>query len=271
MNLLHQPFDSIEDVVRGLTAFEEQCLGRRDLRGVFTTAYLEITLAIATHRERDGFADADWVGRYLVRFANLFREALLAYEEGRRGEVPKSWRIAFDAARDREGLIIQHLTLGINAHINYDLALALDEIGIDPGRPVRYADHTLVNDVLAGATDSMKHLVASKYAPILKRLDRLAGSVDDDLTNFSIPRAREHAWTMAVALAAAPSEMERRLILTALDEQAAVLARLILASPTRHPAFRRVVESGRRVDSVLRSIGSLPVFRRLRRRSRPGD
>jgi hypothetical protein len=252
--LIRTPYRSPDEVVRALEGLERHFHARRDRRGVFATGYLEITRAILRHQRAGGFVDPAWSERYLVCFANLYRVALLRYQEGDTAAVPKAWRIAFDAARTGTGLVIQHLVLGINAHINHDLPLALLEIGIDPDRPARRQDHVTVNQVLEGATPTMKARVAEMYAPVLHRLDRMVGGLDEEATNFSIPRAREHAWTMAVALTAARNEHERSLLRQALDEQAAVIARLVLASPTRHPLFLNTVRFVEGLDALARRL-----------------
>jgi hypothetical protein len=248
------PYHSVDEAIVALQGLERHFVQRRDRRGVFATGYLEITRAIARHLAAGGFLDPEWSRRYLIHFANLYRIALLRYESGEVAAVPKSWRLAFGAARSDTGLVIQHLVLGINAHINHDLPLALVEIGIDPDRAIRYQDHVTVNQVLEGATAGMKHRVGELYAPVLYRLDRIAGRLDDDITNFSIPRAREHAWTFAVALTAARNEEDRALLHRALDEQAAVMARLVLASPTRHPLVLNTVRVVERLDALARWI-----------------
>lgn len=244
-------FLNVSEVALCLEAVELDCLSRRDRRGVFATAYLEITRAIGAALEGEVFDDPIWTGRYLICFANLYRRALLACETGDTGTMPKSWRIAFDAAREGSGLVLQHLMLGINAHINHDLALALGEVGIDPERPRRYDDHTKVNEVLERATVNLKREVSRKHAPILERLDWIAGRFDDEATKFSIPKAREHAWSFAVALAGARSEAERELLKRTLDEQASVLARLILAPTRRHPILLRIVHLAERIDAWI--------------------
>jgi hypothetical protein len=247
-------FTSTVGVAAALEALEEFCIPRRDRRGVFVTAYLRITRALMAEIEAGGFQDPEWVTRYLICFGNLYRRAHVAWERGELDRVPKSWRLSFEAARDGVGLVIQHLILGVNAHINHDLALALVEVGLEP-RPLRYADHTRVNDVLERATEDLKHHVAVTYAPVLQRLDRIAGRRDDDFTRFSIPKAREHAWTYALALDNARTPAERLLLERSLDDQAAVLARLILSSPTRHPVLLRAVRVAEKVDGLFRGAG----------------
>jgi hypothetical protein len=41
-----------------------------------------------------------------------------------KGQCSHCWRIAFDAADRQEPPVLQHLLLGMNAHINYDLGIA---------------------------------------------------------------------------------------------------------------------------------------------------
>lgn len=251
---LAQPYRTTADVAHGLAAVETRFKHERDLRGVFVTAYLEITRALERDLAAGGFADGAWVERYLVSFGNLYRAALHNYEAGRLDAVPKAWRRSFDAARAREGRVLHHLVLGINAHINHDLPLALVEIGIDPNRIRRYADHTRVNVVLEASTAALKGAVSDAYAPFLRQLDTMVGTLDDDITNFSIPRAREHAWTFAVALTSARTDVERGLLRRALDEQAAVLARLVLAAPSHTPTLDRGVQFLARIDRVARRV-----------------
>ena len=251
---LDTPFQSVEQVERALEQFEEWCIKNGDLRGVFTTAYLQITKAIGKEINHNSFKDNEWSSRYLIRFANLYREALLNYDSDKSKHVPKSWRVAFDLAKKQEGFIIQHLILGINAHINHDLALALNDVGIDSNREEKNQDHNQINLILENATDNLKRSVSDKYAPILHRLDRGLGTLDDDIIAFSIPKARDHAWAMAVALSTARSDIEKTLLQKSLDEQAAVLSRLILSSPTRNPRLKSGIRKLKWVDKLIAKI-----------------
>lgn len=254
---LDNSFQSAGQVEHALGMFEEWCVENEDLRGVFATAYLQITKAIAEELSRRSFSDIEWSQRYLVRFANLYREALLNYEIGNYKLVPKSWKLAFKLAERNDGFIIQHLLLGINAHINHDLALALVDVNIDPNRALKYKDHAAINTILEKTTDDLKRSVAEKYAPILRRLDRGLGSIDDDITAFSIPKAREHAWAMAVALTAAQSDIEIEILQKSLDEQAAVITRLMLASPLRSPALKEKVTLLKWFDGIFTKMRRL--------------
>jgi hypothetical protein len=56
-----------------------------------------------------------------VIFANRYLEAYHAYKAGQRAR--KSWQISFEA-KNKDLLLMQHLLLGMNAHINLDLGIA---------------------------------------------------------------------------------------------------------------------------------------------------
>lgn len=251
---LQQKYQSVSEVIEAFKWLENHFFYHNDLRGVFTTAYLHITQSIGAAIEENSFQNNSWSRDYLISFANLYRIAILNYEQGKTDQVPKSWRLAFDLAENDDGYIVQHLLLGINAHINHDLALALHQISINPNREEKYQDHKEINIILEKATDGLKQNVAEKYVPILKRLDRGLGTVDDDLIEFSIPKAREHAWSMAIALRSAQTDVERVMLQKSLDEQAAVLARLILASPIQHPKIKESVSLLKWLDQKVNRV-----------------
>jgi hypothetical protein len=240
--MTHTPYQRLDDVVAGLGGLEREAIDRRDRRAIFLTVYGEMSREMKRLVEARAFADNEWVARYTVAFANFYREAYDAYE--RRTPVAKCWRIAFDTANRGAALVAQDLLLGINAHINHDLALALEVIGIDPDRDARLADHTAVNEVLRSLTDAVSARVSELYAPGLAGVDECAGTLDEDVSNFSLALARENAWEAAVALANARSEIERRAIRRLLDVRGSAIARLILA-PNLNPV---VLGTCRRIE-----------------------
>jgi Family of unknown function (DUF5995) len=99
----------------------------------FLATYLRTTRAVAEELDRGGFRDPAWVERWDVAFADLYVDAVEDAQAGRR--PPEPWAVAFGAG-DRDGLPpLRHVLLGMNAHINYDLAQSLlaviSEAGFD--------------------------------------------------------------------------------------------------------------------------------------------
>ena len=236
---------SLDEVVERLGRLEQEFVSRRDRRAVFLTVYGLMTREMQRRIADGAFDDGDWVARYAVGFADRYRQALEGYEQGTR--IAKSWQLAFDTARDPSGLVLQNMLLGINAHINHDLALALVDASIDPDRSSRHADHTAVNNVLRSLTDVVSERVSELYAEGLAGLDACSGLLDEAVTNFSFEVARENAWESAVALTNARFDVERVAVRRLLDLRAAAIARLILVPNRRSEltaACRKIEDGG---------------------------
>jgi hypothetical protein len=197
VDLVETPFDSLEGALERLEALESALRDRRDRRAVFLTVYSRMTRAIRA-RIRDGrFGDPEWMRRYTVAFADYYRRAFLDFERGRLGGVPAPWRIAFDTSVGGRGLVVQDAFLGINAHINYDLALTLGDVGIDPDRPAKRADHRAVDGVLRRLVDAQQDALAELYAPGIEDVDETLGRFDESFALLGMTEGREQAWRVA--------------------------------------------------------------------------
>jgi hypothetical protein len=197
--LLTSPYTSVEETHERLRELRDAFEERGDRRAVFLSVYARMTRAVGD-RIRDGvFADPTWVSEYLVAFANLYREATLAYETGDFDSLPTPWQLAFEAAERGDSLVVQDAALGVNAHINYDLALTLERVGVAPNRTAKYGDHHLVTDVIREILDETQDELAERDAPGLAAFDEALGPVDEWLWVFTIDECRDSAWRTAVA------------------------------------------------------------------------
>jgi hypothetical protein len=151
----------------------------------FLATYLRTTRAVADELARGGFRDPGWVERWDVAFAGLYLDAVDDAQAGRR--PPEPWAVAFGAGAGADDLPpLRHVLLGMNAHINYDLARSLlAVISVpefdDPGLLAdRHADHEHIDQVLVsrvGAEDSELEAVGgprSRTDRLLQPLNRLA-------------------------------------------------------------------------------------------------
>jgi hypothetical protein len=122
-----------------------------EFRRTFIATYRRTTEAVGRAIDDGSFNDAQWVAAWDGAFADLF---FLAHDADLAGTPPpRPWRLAFAPP---EGLnTLQHLLLGMNAHINYDLPQALlavitDEDFTDPALiERRRADHERIDHILA--------------------------------------------------------------------------------------------------------------------------
>lgn len=247
-------YRSLEEVVAGFSTLEQRFRAAKDRRSIFLTLYGVVSAEMRGRAASGVFADPAWVERYAVAFANLYREALEAYDAGRTAAVPRAWQLCFDTAAAGTGLVVQDVLLGVNAHVNNDLALALNRVSVDPDRERRRRDHNAVNQVLTGVTERATERLASLYAPGITTMDDAAGEFDEMMSRVSLGTARDRAWESACALADARGPVERGLAATRVSARAAVMARLLLA-PSRRPA---VIATCRRLEQESNWLALLP-------------
>lgn len=179
--------------------------GPRDRRSIFARAYGTMTASMLVAIEDGEFADDTWVELLLHRFADYYFDAVDAYDDGA-GRCPVIWCQAFDACRDEALHPLRVLFLGINAHINYDLAFTLADVldtwseMDEDTRRLRLLDHEKVNEVIARTVDVVQTDVVEPLAPELGVVDRFLGPVDEWAFSSLIASWRHDTWVDAVAL-----------------------------------------------------------------------
>jgi len=199
--------------------------GNGDRRGWFTAMYRQTTRAVRARLVAGGFDDPERMERFVERFAARYLDPLHHWREGR--PVPRSWRVAFGAGPDE--VILQHLLLGMNAHVNLDLAVVAAETC--PGREIMslHDDFMRVNDILGALLPKVRACIG-RFSPLLDVIDRVGGGEDDEVLNFSIRVARNEAWSQALVLASTGEPSRRAQLIDSLDRGVAVLGKVV-ASP----------------------------------------
>jgi Family of unknown function (DUF5995) len=179
---------------------------RGDPGRYFLATYLRTTQAVEEELARGGFRDPEWVERWDVAFADLYLDALEAAEAGRR--PPRPWAVAFGAAGGDRLPPLRHVLLGMNAHINYDLAQSLvaviseaefDDPDVLAGRR---ADHEHIDRVLVsrvGAEDSELEALSGGRTLV----DRLLQPLNRQGTKRFLKESRAKVWANARLLDAA--------------------------------------------------------------------
>ena len=189
-----------------------------DRRAIFLRCYLLMTQNVLAAVEGRAFRDCQWVNTLLHRFADYYFEALSAYEEDEDG-APAVWSQTHNVARQEGVQVVQHLLLGVNAHINYDLVMTLVEL-LEPEwsrlspqeREMRYADHCQVNDIIGATVDAVQDEVIETAAPGMNVVDILLGPVDEWLISHVIKRWRDEVWDHALKMLARSDTHQRERI-----------------------------------------------------------
>lgn len=207
-----------------------------DRRCIFLDCYCTMTGNMLKDLEESRFHDREWVRELLHRFADYYFEALVAYEQST-APTPAVWQLTHDVARQEEISVLQHLLLGVNAHINYDLALALRDLlsaeweQLSPeATQRRYEDHLLVNQIIAETIDTVQDEVVERYVPSMDLVDKLLGRMDEWMIAYVIREWRDDVWQSAVALLEAESDEEVDRVRAQVEERALWLARIFLVA-----------------------------------------
>ena len=225
----------IEGVLEALREVVDDSVRTGSRIGYFASLYRQVTVAVAEGIERDEFEDGPRMSRFDAAFGARYLRALDAWREeqrlGRRGTVlGKSWRRAFQAAAEPGPVIAQHLVLGVNAHINLDLAFAAADTC--PGRSIHHLekDYQHVNEILIDVLGTLQDAIG-ELSPVLRTFDRAFGRLDEEMFGFSIVEARRAAWDAAVQLARDPTKAGRAARERFLDGRAGLLAQLVRTPP----------------------------------------
>ncbi|GAB3031918.1 DUF5995 family protein [Natronobiforma cellulositropha] len=246
VDLVDEPFTEIDDVYDRLEAAESHLREQCDRRSVFLTIYAEMTDAVRKDLDNDVFNDPEWVRAYLVEFADWYRRALLAYETGRFEEVPHPWRVSFEAPANESTLYVQDALLGINAHINYDLAYTLAAVGLQPNRREKLEDHNEINRTLNRLIDVVLAELANVYAADgYARVSEVLGSLDHAFVLLSMAESRRLAWQNAVSLVDTDWAVVERIVRWRIGAVSSGAAYFILTPSTNPPLIDtlRTVES----------------------------
>jgi hypothetical protein len=171
----------------------------------FLATYLRTTRAVGEALDRGEFDDVAWVDGWDVDFASLYLDALTAHRSDP-ASPPEPWRMAFGA--DPGLPPTAHVLLGMNAHINFDLARALVRV-IPPedfAEPAvlerRRRDHERIDAVLASR-------VAAEDAELVRAsggrrlVDALLAPANRQASRLFLRESRRKVWANATELNAA--------------------------------------------------------------------
>lgn len=222
------PAVTIDDVITQLTAIVEWSKQNNSRIGYFAALYRKVTIQVKKGIEQNHFDDGPRMERLDVIFANRYiRACYLHFTD----QTPtKSWARAFDATQQWWPIVLQHLLLGMNAHINLDLGIAAAETVPPEELQSLKGDFDKINAVLAALVGDVQSELAQIW-PVLGLLNRFLGSVQTAIINFSMEKARNAAWSFAEKLSPLPTPQRKQAILEK-DEMMALFSNVI-----SHPGF----------------------------------
>jgi hypothetical protein len=216
---------TIDEVVDHLEKIVSDSTKHNNRTGYFATLYLSVTKEIRDNINKGHFENNQLIEQLDVVFANRFLEAYYKHNDDE--TVTKSWEIVFSSAMFWKPLVIQHLFLGMNAHIGLDLGIAAATVS--PGESIGrlQSDFYKVNSILSSMINSVQENLANIW-PLLKLIDRLAGRLDEALAKFSIEIARDAAWKVALEYSKFKNKEEQNHYIQIRDEEVAKFSSKLL-------------------------------------------
>jgi hypothetical protein len=236
------PAHHIDEVVQNLDRIIDRCIAAGSRLGYFPALYRKVTLQVARGISQGHFEDGGRMERLDILFANRYLDAFELFQQSK--AVPASWRLAFETTAEWWPIVLQHLLLGISAHINLDLAVAAAATAPGPALQGLKTDFDRINSILAALVDDVKTELTAVW-PLLALIDHVSGRADDVLINFSMTKARDCAWQAAETLAAA-SPAEHDSLVKQLDARVVVIGRLVRRPGVVAGATTRLIRLGER-------------------------
>ncbi len=195
----------------------------------FNSLYFTITDRVAQSLRGASVRDKDFLELLDVEFAKRYFHALRLWGEDDT-DTPDAWEVLFRRAQDHGVSKLAAAMLGVNAHINHDLALALvstwEQLGAPDDDDETHPDYLLINKIFFEEIPGLRRRYST---PLQLRIDRLVGNLDDWSQRVLVSVTRAHAWEQAQRLWALrdnPADLRRALLV--MDRASAYVGELLL-------------------------------------------
>jgi hypothetical protein len=219
--------NSIEAVIESLDTITEQAISEHSPEGYFSSLYGRVTKEVRDAIHRREFEDNERMEALDVVFANRYLDAYRIVKES--GNSTRSWKVAFEQNANSKLIVLQHLLLGMNAHINLDLGIAAAQVTDAASALSLKNDFYKINQILGSMIQDTQKKLTYIFGP-LGIVDQLLGSLDERLSLFSITYARDKAWNQTLELLLADPNQKTALIQER-DEKVSAFATYLVRPP----------------------------------------
>ncbi|SFW35540.1 DUF5995 family protein [Chitinophaga sancti] len=191
------PAQTIDEVILRLEQIISDSITTDNRAGYFAALYHKVTCRVKQGIASGEFQDGPRMEKLDVVFANRYITAYDEWTAKNKPAVSLSWQIAFTQLQKRSVLVLQHLLLGMNAHINLDLGIAVVDIAREYNIPLQqiHQDFNSINTILAALSYEVINEL-NRISPLLSLLGKHSGN-NSLLIQFALSNARDGAWCFA--------------------------------------------------------------------------
>lgn len=243
---------TIDDVIVSLEKIIDVSKINNDAAGYFAALYLKVTRCVKVGIANREFEDGPRMEKLDVIFASRFLDAYDGWK--RKQPVTASWQKTFDITTGYWPIVLQHLMMGMNAHINLDLGIAAAAVSKNGNIHALQHDFNKINQILSSLVAEVQENLASIW-PRLKWILQRTKNVDDFLVDFSMQLSRDGAWKFAVSIAG-KNDADLAIMIKARDKIIAEKTKLVMAPGFVPATLFKIIRLGER-GSVSQKIQHL--------------
>lgn len=237
---------TIEEVLKKLDEIIIWSKENQSPVGYFACTYRIMTAQVLKGIQQKKFEDNPRMTLLDLAFAQRYLEAWDNYSKGKK--CTQSWYIAFESAKNKNLLILQHIFLGMNAHINLDLGISASSVM--PYRKINplKKDFENINNVIASINQKVQDSL-NKICYSVDLIDKISNGKDNVVLDFAISKARETSWATAVIASNTPQFL-RESVTNIVDYAAAKVASQIINPKLLTPALTKELKKCESSDIV---------------------
>ena len=189
--------------------------------------------------------DPDFLELLDIEFAERYFDALRRWNNDDEA-TPDVWEVLFKRAQDEHLSQLVAAMLGVNAHINHDLALALVATWNETGAPqddLVHPDYLLVNKIFYEEIPPLRRSFSTDW---YLAIDGFVGGLDDWSQRVMVTVTRAHAWEQARELWLVredPEDFEQARL--TMDRMSSLLAEGVIVGDRLVTAFGELADDGR--------------------------
>ena len=201
--------NTIEEVLIKLDEIIIWCKENKSPAGYFACTYRIMTAQVLKGIQQKKFEDNPRMTKLDIAFASRYLDAWENYSKGKK--CTNSWYMAFEATKNKDLLILQHIFLGMNAHINLDLGISA--ASIMPNRKINplKTDFERINSVIASINQNVQDSLNKICYPV-ELIDKLSNGKDNAVLDFAISKARDTSWATAVISSNTPNFLKESVV-----------------------------------------------------------